>query len=184
MVVVHKRPCLFSLFGEWKQRLCSLKFFFLFIDQGDSFKSKIAMFNNKSVKEAPTDPFHTEDPFKSFSGLYRFLYVIVILFMLSCCPCPCYLSCPWIYTPFRLKIYLKLTPFLKKCFVIDPFGGDPFKESDPFKGTSSEDFFKKTDKSDLFGYSDPIGRKPTPPAKVFTYLISLFCILRKSSINV
>lgn len=59
---------------------------FLFIDQGDSFKSKIAMFNNKSVKEPPTDPFHTEDPFKSFSGLYRFLYIIVILLMLFCCP--------------------------------------------------------------------------------------------------
>lgn len=44
----------------------------LFIDQGDSFKSKIAMFNNKSVKAPPTDPFHTEDPFKSFSGLYKF----------------------------------------------------------------------------------------------------------------
>uniref|UniRef100_A0A672JS56 Epidermal growth factor receptor substrate 15-like 1 n=1 Tax=Salarias fasciatus TaxID=181472 RepID=A0A672JS56_SALFA len=48
----------------------------------------------------------------------------------------------------------------------DPFGGDPFKESDPFKGTSSEDFYKKTDKSDLFGSADPFGRKPTPPVKV------------------
>lgn len=54
------------------------------------------------------------------------------------------------------------------CLVLflDPFGGDPFNESDPFKGTSSEDFFKRTDKSDLFGSSDPFGRKPTPPAKV------------------
>ncbi len=51
-------------------------------------------------------------------------------------------------------------------FFLDPFGGDPFKESDPFKGTSSEDFFKRTDKADLFGSSDPFGRKPTPPAKV------------------
>ncbi|XP_019966608.2 epidermal growth factor receptor substrate 15-like 1 isoform X2 [Paralichthys olivaceus] len=31
----------------------------------DSFKSKIAMFNNSSAKEAPADPFQTEDPFKS-----------------------------------------------------------------------------------------------------------------------
>uniref|UniRef100_A0A672JSZ1 Epidermal growth factor receptor substrate 15-like 1 n=1 Tax=Salarias fasciatus TaxID=181472 RepID=A0A672JSZ1_SALFA len=31
----------------------------------DSFKSRIAMFNNNSVKEAPVDPFKTEDPFKS-----------------------------------------------------------------------------------------------------------------------
>lgn len=64
-------------------------------------------------------------------------------------------------------------------FVADPFGGDPFKESDPFKGTSSEDFFKKTDKSDLFGYSDPFGRKPPPPAKVLTYSSSLFCFSGK-----
>ncbi|CAG07182.1 unnamed protein product, partial [Tetraodon nigroviridis] len=39
-----------------------------FRNVGDSFKSKIAMFNNKSVKEPPADPFHTEDPFKSFSA--------------------------------------------------------------------------------------------------------------------
>lgn len=51
---------------------------------------------------------------------------------------------------------------------LDPFGGDPFKESDPFKGTSSEDFFKRSDKSDLFGSADSFGRKPTPPAKVST----------------
>ncbi|XP_035025535.1 epidermal growth factor receptor substrate 15-like 1 isoform X2 [Hippoglossus stenolepis] len=31
----------------------------------DSFKSKIAMFNTSSAKEAPPDPFQTEDPFKS-----------------------------------------------------------------------------------------------------------------------
>ncbi|XP_034743423.1 epidermal growth factor receptor substrate 15-like 1 isoform X1 [Etheostoma cragini] len=82
----------------------------------DSFKSKIAMFNNSSAKEPPADPFQTEDPFKS-------------------------------------------DPFL------DPFGGDPFKESDPFKGNLTEDFFQRTDKSNLFGSSDPFSRKPTPPAK-------------------
>lgn len=49
---------------------------------------------------------------------------------------------------------------------LDPFGGDPFKENDPFKGTSSEDFFRKTDRKDPFGSSDPFGRKPPPPAKV------------------
>uniref|UniRef100_UPI0037E9C62A epidermal growth factor receptor substrate 15-like 1 isoform X2 n=1 Tax=Semicossyphus pulcher TaxID=241346 RepID=UPI0037E9C62A len=81
----------------------------------DSFKSKIAMFNNSGAKETPVDPFQTEDPFKT--------------------------------DPFK-----------------DPFG-DPFKQSDPFKGTSSDDFFKNTDKSNLFGSSDPFGRKPTPPAK-------------------
>ncbi|XP_062259669.1 epidermal growth factor receptor substrate 15-like 1 isoform X2 [Platichthys flesus] len=31
----------------------------------DSFKSKIAMFNTSNAKEAPADPFQTEDPFKS-----------------------------------------------------------------------------------------------------------------------
>ncbi|XP_035489007.1 epidermal growth factor receptor substrate 15-like 1 isoform X4 [Scophthalmus maximus] len=85
-----------------------------------SFKSKIAMFNNSSAKEASADPFQTEDPFKS--------------------------------DPFQ-----------------DPFGGDPFKESDPFKGTSADDFFKRTDKSDLFGSSEPFGRKPSLPTKPSTF---------------
>uniref|UniRef100_A0A669E954 Epidermal growth factor receptor substrate 15-like 1 n=1 Tax=Oreochromis niloticus TaxID=8128 RepID=A0A669E954_ORENI len=48
---------------------------------------------------------------------------------------------------------------------LDPFGSDPFKESDPFKGTSSEDFFKTTDRPDLFGSGDPFSRKPVPPVK-------------------
>uniref|UniRef100_A0AAQ5XL12 Epidermal growth factor receptor pathway substrate 15 like 1 n=1 Tax=Amphiprion ocellaris TaxID=80972 RepID=A0AAQ5XL12_AMPOC len=101
----------------------------------DSFKLKIAMFNNNSsTKETPADPFQTEDPFKSdlFNGLYTFC--------------------------------IFLTPHVSTTK--DPFGGDHFKESDPFKGTSSEDFFKRTDKSDLFGSADPFGRKPTPPVKV------------------
>ncbi|KAM8839221.1 epidermal growth factor receptor substrate 15-like 1 isoform 1-T2 [Synchiropus picturatus] len=92
----------------------------------ESFKSKLAMFNNSSssnnssgsgsAKERQADPFQSEDPFKS--DIFK-----------------------------------------------DPFGGDPFKESDPFKGASSEDFFKRTDKSDPFASSDPFGRRPTPPAK-------------------
>uniref|UniRef100_A0A671YVX9 Epidermal growth factor receptor substrate 15-like 1 n=1 Tax=Sparus aurata TaxID=8175 RepID=A0A671YVX9_SPAAU len=103
----------------------------------DSFKSKIAMFNNNSAKEPPADPFQTEDPFKSdpFTGLNIFF--------------------PYV-NPSHLAVL---------SIFIDPFGGDPFKESDPFKGTSSEDFFKRTDKPDLFGSSDPFGRRPTPPAK-------------------
>lgn len=46
-------------------------FFSGFIHQDDSFKSKIAMFNNSGAniaKEPPADPFQTEDPFKSFNG--------------------------------------------------------------------------------------------------------------------
>lgn len=49
----------------------------------------------------------------------------------------------------------------------DPFGADPFKESDPFKGTSPDDFFRRTDKSSVFGSSEPFIRRPTPPAKVW-----------------
>ncbi|XP_078120344.1 epidermal growth factor receptor substrate 15-like 1 isoform X5 [Sander vitreus] len=61
--------------------------------------------------------------------------------------------------PFQTEDPFKSDPFL------DPFGGDPFKESDPFKGNLTEDFFQRTDKSNLFGSSDPFSRKPTPPAK-------------------
>lgn len=67
------------------------------------------------------------------------------------------------YSAMPVAVFLTALAFF---FFLDPFGGDPFKESDPFKGTSSEDFFKRTDKTDLFGSSDPFGRKPTPPAKV------------------
>lgn len=41
--------------------------------------------------------------------------------------------------------------------VADPFGGDPFKEVDPFKA-SSEDFFKKTAKIDPFSTPDPFNK--------------------------
>ncbi|XP_034064404.1 epidermal growth factor receptor substrate 15-like 1 isoform X1 [Gymnodraco acuticeps] len=61
--------------------------------------------------------------------------------------------------PFQTEDPFKSDPFQ------DPFGADPFKESDPFKGTSSEEFFKRTEKSNLFGSSDSLSRKPTPPAK-------------------
>uniref|UniRef100_A0A8D0AEA7 Epidermal growth factor receptor pathway substrate 15 like 1 n=1 Tax=Sander lucioperca TaxID=283035 RepID=A0A8D0AEA7_SANLU len=129
----------------------------------DSFKSKRAMFNNNSAKEPPADPFQTEDPFKSdpFLGLNTLSYL-------------------FLYTP--LSSY---------CLVLflDPFGGDPFKESDPFKGNLTEDFFQRTDKSNLFGSSDPFSRKPTPPAKVsntssFIRLLEVFCMqydLRKTN---
>lgn len=49
--------------------------------------------------------------------------------------------------------------------VIDPFGGDPFKEVDPFKA-SSEDFFKKTAKIDPFSTPDPFSKSATLPSKV------------------
>lgn len=47
----------------------------------------------------------------------------------------------------------------------DPFGGDPFKETDPFKA-SSEDFFKKTTKLDPFSTPDPFSKSATLPSKV------------------
>ena len=47
----------------------------------------------------------------------------------------------------------------------DPFGGDPFKETDPFKA-SSEDFFKKTTKMDPFSTTDPFNKSATLPSKV------------------
>lgn len=49
--------------------------------------------------------------------------------------------------------------------VADPFGGDPFKEADPFKA-SSEDFFKKTTKMDPFSTPDPFSKCATLPSKV------------------
>uniref|UniRef100_A0A1A7XRN4 Epidermal growth factor receptor pathway substrate 15-like 1 n=1 Tax=Iconisemion striatum TaxID=60296 RepID=A0A1A7XRN4_9TELE len=60
--------------------------------------------------------------------------------------------------------FQKDDPF-KSDLLKDPFGEDPFKENDPFKGTAPEDFFKATNKSDLFGSADPFSRKPTPPVK-------------------
>lgn len=47
----------------------------------------------------------------------------------------------------------------------DPFGGDPFKESDPFRGSTPDDFFKKQAKSDPFT-SDPFTKNPSLPSKV------------------
>lgn len=53
----------------------------------------------------------------------------------------------------------------KIWILADPFGGDPFKEADPFR-TSSEDFFKKPSKPDPFSQSDPFGKSATLPSKV------------------
>lgn len=53
----------------------------------------------------------------------------------------------------------------------DPFGGDPFKEVDPFKA-SSEDFFKKTTKADPFATPDPFNKSA---ADANTKVSSLKC---------
>lgn len=52
--------------------------------------------------------------------------------------------------------------------LLDPFGGDPFKESDPFRSSAPEDFFKKQVKSDPFT-SDPFTKPPTLPSKVSNF---------------
>lgn len=112
------------------------------------------MFNSSAAKEVPSDPFLSEDPFKSdtFKGLYFFFLLLH----------PTLGTTRWIYHCFQeMHLWLVL------CLVHfqDPFG-DPFKQKDPFKGTSSEDFFKKTDNTDLLASSEPFGRKPSLPAKV------------------
>lgn len=48
---------------------------------------------------------------------------------------------------------------------LDPFGGDPFKENDPFRGSAPDDFFKKQTKNDPFT-SDPFTKNPSLPSKV------------------
>lgn len=63
----------------------------------------------------------------------------------------------WIFT----VVVAKLTV----VSAIDPFGGDPFRETDPFKA-SSEDFFKKTTKLDPFSTADPFSKSATLPSKV------------------
>ncbi|XP_035269615.1 epidermal growth factor receptor substrate 15-like 1 isoform X2 [Anguilla anguilla] len=57
-------------------------------------------------------------------------------------------------------------PFTKQPpTTADPFGGDPFKESDPFRTSSSEDFFKKTGKADPFTSPDLFNKSATLPSK-------------------
>lgn len=79
MTMFAQSICRVKMFITWSV-FTQMLFLNLIQHQGESFKSKLAMFNNKSGKEHPADPFHAEDPFKSFSGLYKF-------FSLFCCPC-------------------------------------------------------------------------------------------------
>ncbi|XP_078141992.1 epidermal growth factor receptor substrate 15-like 1 [Centroberyx gerrardi] len=63
-------------------------------------------------------------------------------------------------------------PFTKQpAASTDPFGGDPFKETDPFKA-SSEDFFKKTTKTDPFSTPDPFSKSATLPSKQTSHFTS------------
>ncbi|KAM9350097.1 epidermal growth factor receptor substrate 15-like 1 [Symphorus nematophorus] len=112
----------------------------------DSFKSKIAMFNNSGAKEPPADPFQTEDPFKS--DLF---------------------TDPFGGDPFKESDPFKGTSsedFFKRTDKSDLFGSsDPFsrKPTPPAKPSafSSGDPFKsnspKPKDSDVFGTKDPFG---------------------------
>uniref|UniRef100_A0A673IHH5 Epidermal growth factor receptor substrate 15-like 1 n=1 Tax=Sinocyclocheilus rhinocerous TaxID=307959 RepID=A0A673IHH5_9TELE len=103
--------------------------------QEDPFKVKTTVFNS-TPQEMHTDPFQSEDPFKTdpFKGR------------------------PFC-DPFQNDPFSKQT-----STVADPFGGDPFKETDPFR-TSSEDFFKKPSKPDPFSNADPFSKSATLPSK-------------------
>uniref|UniRef100_A0A663N0A8 Epidermal growth factor receptor pathway substrate 15 like 1 n=1 Tax=Athene cunicularia TaxID=194338 RepID=A0A663N0A8_ATHCN len=103
----------------------------------DPFKNKALMFTN-NTQELHTDPFQSEDPFKSdpFKG-----------------------ADPFKGDPFQHDPFAEQPPA-----PADPFGGDPFKESDPFHSSAPEDFFKKQVKSDPFT-SDPFTKPPALPAK-------------------
>ncbi|XP_027875536.1 epidermal growth factor receptor substrate 15-like 1 isoform X2 [Xiphophorus couchianus] len=143
-----------------------------FRSSDDSFKSRIAMFNNGSKKEFPADPFQVEDPFKSDL-----------------------LKDPFGEDPFKENDPFKgasSDDFFKRSNKTDLFGsGDPFSRKptlpakpsafgsgDPFASNSSQ-----TKDSDLFGKADPFGsssfggkgggfadfshmsKKPDPPKK-------------------
>uniref|UniRef100_A0A8C8HU57 Epidermal growth factor receptor pathway substrate 15-like 1a n=1 Tax=Oncorhynchus tshawytscha TaxID=74940 RepID=A0A8C8HU57_ONCTS len=112
----------------------------------DPFKVNTSGFNSVP-QEMHTDPFHSEDPFKTDP------------FKASDSPpldsSP--IGDPFQNDPFSALLDLSLHP--------DPFGGDPFKETDPFKA-SSEDFFKKTTiKADPFSTTDPFSKSATLPTK-------------------
>eukprot|EP00066_Takifugu_rubripes_P025260 XP_011614526.1 PREDICTED: epidermal growth factor receptor substrate 15-like 1 isoform X3 [Takifugu rubripes] len=121
-----------------------------FTSAGDSFKSKLAMFNNKSVKEHPADPFHAEDPFKSFSDPFG--------------------------DPFKESDPFKGTSpedFFKKTDKSDPFGySEPFgrKPTPPAKPSAftsgdpltpnnpkPQDSAPRSTVTDVFGTVDPFG---------------------------
>uniref|UniRef100_A0A9J8DBN9 Epidermal growth factor receptor pathway substrate 15-like 1a n=1 Tax=Cyprinus carpio carpio TaxID=630221 RepID=A0A9J8DBN9_CYPCA len=105
----------------------------------DPFKVKTTVFNS-APQEMHTDPFQSEDPFKTdpFKGR----------------------SCTFFCDPFQNDPFSKQT-----STVADPFGGDPFIETDPFR-TSSEDFFKKPlSKPDPFSNADPFSKSATLPSK-------------------
>ncbi|XP_033506071.2 epidermal growth factor receptor substrate 15-like 1 isoform X3 [Epinephelus lanceolatus] len=109
----------------------------------DSFKSRIAMFNNSSAKEPLADPFQSEDPFK---------------------PDP-FLD-PFGGDPFKESDPFKGTSsddFFKRTDKSNLFGSsDPFsrKPTPPVKPSalsSGDPFTSSSPKPDVFGTADPFG---------------------------
>uniref|UniRef100_A0A8C8HGQ1 EP15R factor n=1 Tax=Oncorhynchus tshawytscha TaxID=74940 RepID=A0A8C8HGQ1_ONCTS len=111
-------------------------------NQEDPFKVKTSGFCSVP-QEMHTDPFHSEDPFKTdpFKGD------------------------PFQNDPFAKQPSLPAPP--------DPFGGDPFKETDPFKATSEDFFRKTTVKADPFSTPDPFSKSATLPTKVLWHFLTL-----------
>ncbi|XP_039999924.1 epidermal growth factor receptor substrate 15-like 1 isoform X3 [Xiphias gladius] len=112
----------------------------------DSFKSKIAMFNNNSAKEHPVDPFQTEDPFKSD-----------------------HFKDPFGGDPFKESDPFKGTSsedFFKRTDKSDlfgssdPFGRKPTLPTKPSAFSSGDPFTSNSPKPkdlDVFGTVDPFG---------------------------
>ncbi|XP_069784576.1 epidermal growth factor receptor substrate 15-like 1 isoform X2 [Narcine bancroftii] len=114
-----------------------------FTTMDDPFRGKASPFNEDG-QDVHTDPFQSEDPFKTdpFKGA----------------------------DPFKDNDPFQNDPFAhpQAAASTDPFGADPFKESDLFHNTSSDEFFKKPLKSDPFtssSTSGPFSREHTVPPK-------------------
>ncbi|KAM7400303.1 hypothetical protein PAMA_004819 [Pampus argenteus] len=114
----------------------------------ESFKSKIAMFNNRSIKEPSADPFQTEDPFKSdpFNDPFG--------------------ADPFKESdPFRgtsSEDFFKSTDKSDLFGSSDPFGRKPTPPAKPSAFSSGDPFSSNSTKlkdSDVFGTADPFGSK-------------------------
>lgn len=134
-----------------------------FLPQDDPFKSKTHLFNSSNNQDLYSDPFQTEDPFTSdpFKGADPFKSSKCIIVF-------------WRVMDFafwkknlmgQIHWYNAIITFNSS----DPFGDDPFKESDPFHAHSTDDPFQKTSKSDPFS-ADPFTKNSvhsmTLPLKV------------------
>ncbi|KAM7379584.1 hypothetical protein PAMP_005130 [Pampus punctatissimus] len=113
----------------------------------ESFKSKIAMFNNRSIKEPSADPFQKEDPFKSdpFNDPFGD---------------PFKESDPFKGT--SSEDFFKSTDKSDLFGSSDPFGRKPTPPAKPSAFSSGDPFSSKSTKlkdSDVFGTADPFGSK-------------------------